>query len=98
MDTARSETLGVPRGKSYARSYRDSGFTVMEVIGVMTVIAIMAAAIFPSIIRRIDHAAATREKSDLNAIADSYTQFILRKKAIPDTNTWATDIAGNMYL
>src|SRR5262245_44241417 len=81
-----------------ASGVRAGGFTVMELIGVMAIVAMVAAAIFPSVIRRIDQAAGTRETSDLNVIADAYTQYSLRKKNVPGVSTWASNLANHMSL
>src|SRR5438874_798809 len=74
------------------------GFTLIEMIAVLSVIAILVAAIVPSVIRRMDRGAWTRETADLNSIADALTQSILRTKIVPGTNTWATAIATQMSL
>src|SRR5438105_9650868 len=74
------------------------GFTLIEVIAVLAVIAILVAVITPSVIRRVDRAAWTKESADLNAIADSYAQSILRNKIVPGTNGWATAVASQMGL
>jgi len=73
-------------------------------IGVLGVIAILAAVMAPSVIRRVDRAAWTKETADLNSIADSYTAYILRSKTIPShTNSatipnWASAVASQMSL
>jgi type II secretory pathway pseudopilin PulG len=67
-------------------------------IAVLAIIAVLVAATVPTIIRRVDQAAWTRETSDLNSIADSLTQSITRNKTIPGTNNWATAIANQMSL
>src|SRR5262249_48227101 len=85
-------------GRSPSLARLDHGFTVIELIGVLTVIALLAAAVIPQVIKRIDQAALARETSDLNAIADAYTQYILRNKTIPGTNTWASTVANYMSL
>src|SRR6185369_9462162 len=76
---------------------RYNGFTLMEMIGVLAVIAILVAVIAPSVIRRMDRAAWTRETLDLNSIADSLTQSIVRTKIVPGTNM-PTAIAAQMSL
>jgi len=73
-------------------------FTLIEIIAVLAAIAILAAVIAPSIIRRVDRAAWTKETADLKSIADGYTQYIVRSKIVPGTDTWATDIASQMSL
>src|SRR5438445_12403415 len=71
------------------------GWTLIESIAVMAVIAILAAMAAPTIIKRVDRAAWTKETADLNAIDDAFTQSILRTKKIPDASGWATFIATN---
>ena len=90
-----NSALPVPRNKFRAPS---GGFTLIEMIAVLSVIAILVAAIVPSVIRRMDRGAWTRETADLNSIADALTQSILRTKIVPGTNTWATAIATQMSL
>jgi type II secretory pathway pseudopilin PulG len=58
-------------------------FTVIELVGVMAIIAIIAAALAPNIIKRIDRAAWQRETSDLNTMANGLVQTILTDKVIP---------------
>src|ERR1051326_6348572 len=77
---------------------RVAGFTLLQMIAVLAIIAVLVAATVPTIIRRVDQAAWTRETSDLNSIADSLTQSITRNKTIPGTNNWATAIANQMSL
>src|SRR2546422_6527290 len=72
-----------------------AGWTLIESIAVMAVLAILAAMIAPTVIKRVDRAAWTKETADLNAIGDAFTQSILRTKKIPDASSWATFIATN---
>jgi type II secretory pathway pseudopilin PulG len=71
---------------------------LIEMIGVLAVIALLAVALIPQIIRRVDQAAATKEDADLNAMGDSLTQYILRNKRIPDYTEIASSIANDMSL
>ncbi len=84
--------------KGFSTTGSGGGFTAIEVIGVVTVIALLAAAIIPQVIRRIDQAALTKETADLNTIADSYTQSALRTKTLPGLTTWASSVASQMNL
>src|SRR4051812_49216590 len=69
------------------------GFTAIEMIGVLAVIAMLAAAIMPNVIRKVDRAALVRETSDLSTMANGLVQSIRREKTIPATNAIAQTIA-----
>src|SRR5258706_47496 len=73
-------------------------FTAIEMIGVLSVIAMLAAAIVPNVIRKIDRAACVRETSDLSTMANGLVQSIRRDKTIPATNGIAQAIAKYSYL
>jgi prepilin-type N-terminal cleavage/methylation domain-containing protein len=77
---------------------RRAGWTLIESIAVMAVLAILAAVLVPSIIRRVDRAAWTAETANLNAIGDALTQSIVRNKSIPTFTNWASAVAGQMSL
>ena len=53
---------------------RRAGWTAIEMIAVLAVMAILAAMLLPPFIRRIDRAAWEKETAELNTIADSFTQ------------------------
>src|SRR5206468_12988396 len=75
-----------------------AAFTWIEFSAVVAVISILVAVIAPSIIRRMDRAAWTRETADLNTIADSLSASILRNKTIPSYTNWASTVASQMSL
>jgi hypothetical protein len=62
-------------------------------VGVLTIIALMAAALIPNLIRRIDHAAWTRETADLNVMAKGLVQTVLRDKIITNQVNLSAAIA-----
>ena len=61
-----------------------SAFSLIEMIGVLAVIAILAAVLVPNVIRRMDIAALQRETSDLKVMADGLVKTILTDKQITD--------------
>ena len=75
-----------------------AGFTIIETIAVMAVIAILAAVLVPSAIKRIDRAAWTQETVNLSTIADALTQSIIRSKTVPDSTNWASAVATQANL
>jgi len=74
------------------------GFTLVEAIAVVAIIAVLVAAVVPSVLRRNDRAAWTAETANLNNLADALTQSIIRTKTIPSYTNWASAVASQMSL
>ena|SRR5437867_764131 len=72
---------------------RRAAFTAIELIGVLAVVAILAAALVPNVIRRIDRATWQRVTSDLSTMANGLVQCVKRDKQIPASNAIAQAIA-----
>lgn len=72
------------------------GFTLMELIGVMAILAILAGALAPNIFRAIDDAVAASELQNLERLAEDLEHYILTNKAIPSSsvNNWSTELAS----
>lgn len=78
-----------------SRSSR-SGFTLLELIGVMVVIAILAAAVLPSSIDLIQVQRSVNEGAELPKIAEALKRGMLREQVFPlDENDGAVAAAGN---
>src|ERR1043166_7372172 len=77
---------------------RAVAFTTIELIGGMTILAFLAAAIIPTLIRRIDAAAWNTEKGELQTMADGYASYILRNKSLTNSAGLARAIAQEMAL
>jgi prepilin-type N-terminal cleavage/methylation domain-containing protein len=69
-------------------------FTLIEMIGVLAVLALLASALIPVAIRRIDRAAWTKEVGELGSISNALTLQIARNYAIPNQANWAAVAAG----
>jgi type II secretory pathway pseudopilin PulG len=95
---APQSVISAPQHPNAAFLHPARSFSLIEMIGVLAVMAILAAALVPSIIRRIDRAAWTKETDDLNSIADSLTQAILRTKSVPTFANIASTVASQMSL
>jgi prepilin-type N-terminal cleavage/methylation domain-containing protein len=72
---------------------RSGGFSLIELIGVLAVIAILAAALAPSFVRPMDKTAGDLESAALKSIGDAFQQSILRTRYIPSEADWATAVA-----
>src|SRR6266568_3201747 len=60
------------------------GHTLIEFIGVLAVLAILALALTPVVIRRMDSAAWTKEVNDMTAISNALVLQTLKNYSIPD--------------
>ena len=74
------------------------GFNLIEMIGVLAVMAILALALAPVVIRQLDQAASDKEASQLKAFADAFRQGVLLTRSIPNTNGWYSLIATTLGL
>src|SRR5262245_11475771 len=73
-------------------------FTVIELVGLLAIIAIIASALAPNIIKRIDRAAWQREIADLNAMGTGLKQTILQDRRVPDQSGIAPAISKYLDL
>ncbi len=72
---------------------REEGFTLLELIGVMAVLAILSAALAPAIFDGIDDAYAAAENANLSRLSDDLDTYIRRTGSIP-SRTAATFAAA----
>src|SRR5438034_1047309 len=89
---------GTDQPENFARGAKRRGFTVIELIGVLTVLSLLAAAVIPQVIRKIDRAAWERETQDLNTLAQGLVQAIKTDRRIPTTNGIVAAIANYRNL
>lgn len=70
------------------------GFSLLEVVGVLVVVAALSAATIPSFLESLKAKIRDREISNLNTFAQGFKQYVLRTKTIPDHTTWAVAVAA----
>src|SRR3989442_9715593 len=91
--TGRSEGLPVEDPKA---GQGTSAFTLIELIGVLTIIVILATLLVPVLIRQMDRIAGEQESASLKAIGDALEQSVKWNRYIPSETDWASTIAVQM--
>jgi prepilin-type N-terminal cleavage/methylation domain-containing protein len=92
-------TLGdKPRGASpfYQRSQK--GFSLIEMIGVLTVLAILATVVISTTTTRLDITAGNLETTNLVNYASALQRTVLRNRYVPGTNDIAQVIATELGM
>src|SRR5260221_9369228 len=87
------ETLSFVAGY---RKTRQQAFTLIEMIGVLAVLAILAATIIPNLLRKLDQVAGDQESAALKSIGDGLQASIMRNRYIPDQTNWISRVATEL--
>jgi general secretion pathway protein G len=88
LDHAMNYTCHVPReGARHlaARSRRNAGFTLIEIMVVVVILGILAALVAPNVIRRIDDARITKAKQDIRAYETALNLYRMDNFRYPNT-------------
>jgi prepilin-type N-terminal cleavage/methylation domain-containing protein len=85
-----------PRRGGIMHSRRHHAFSLIEMIGVLAVIAILAAVLAPAFIRQMDKMAGDNESAVLKSLGDALQASILRSRAIPSHTNWAATVATEL--
>lgn len=70
-----------------------AGFSLLEMIGVMAVMAILAGALAPSVFQMMEAGYETAEADTMQALGAAYQGYVVRSKSIPAAADWVDDIA-----
>lgn len=72
-----------------------AGFTLMELIGVMAILAILSAVLAPSFFKAINDAYAVAENENLEQLAEDLKHYVITNKAIPSPSpaSWGAALA-----
>jgi prepilin-type N-terminal cleavage/methylation domain-containing protein len=71
-------------------------FSLIEMIGVLAVIAILATALAPAFVRQMDKSASDQESAALKSFGDALQSSIMRNRYIPSATTWATTVSTEL--
>jgi prepilin-type N-terminal cleavage/methylation domain-containing protein len=75
-----------------------AGFSLIEMIGAMAIIAILAAIAAPATVRTIDRAAVQAETATLKRFGEYVKLHVQRTGALPSSSSWRTDLASYTEL
>jgi len=74
------------RDKSYSKKTRAQGFTLLEVMVVVVIIAVMAAVVAPGVLGKLEDAKVERVKADLKSLAGTLDLYKLDNFQYPSTD------------
>ncbi len=80
----------------------EQAFTLIEMIGVMAIIAILAAVIAPNVVKQMQAAGQDAEEEALDVLAEGLIDYVLENRIIPQSDeglaAWANNIATQTNL
>ena len=71
---------------------RSAAFTLIEMIGVLAIMAIMASVLVPNVLRSMDRAAVRAEAETLKALGEQTKQYLRANGIAPTAANWTTTI------
>src|SRR6266487_1683608 len=84
--------VGSP-SRAWHWAFRRRSFSLIELIGVLAAIALLAASLVPTLIRQMDRIAGDQESAVLKSFGDALSQSIRRNHYIPNHTNWASTVA-----
>ena len=80
----------------------EQAFTLIEMIGVIAIMAILAAVIVPNVVKQIQAAGQDAEEEALDVLADGLIDYVLENRIIPQSGygsgTWSANISSQTNL
>ncbi|MDX8387477.1 MAG: type II secretion system protein [Ghiorsea sp.] len=76
------------------KTNNNQGFSLIELIGVLAIISILASVLVPNMIKRIDLATGDAEIKNLTLIAQELEQYMTTKFIIPSPLNWSSSLAS----
>ncbi len=74
------------------------GFTVVEIVGVLAIIAILAALVAENLIEKLRLAAQDAERTSLATVGRTLEQYVLRTRSIPALNNLPAALAADLAV
>ena len=71
-----------------------SGFSLIEMVGVLAVMSMLAALIVPNVIRRVAEARGTKEELNLDKLSTGLVEHVKTRQSVPGGASWVSTLAG----
>src|SRR5437867_2181421 len=78
------------------RPASERAFSLIELIGVLAVMAILAAVLAPALIRQMDKIAGDQESAALKSFSDALQTSAMRSRYIPSYTNWPSIVAAEL--
>ena len=75
-----------------------SGFSLIEMIGVISILAIIVSVVGPNLMRKVLDTTNTREGKNLEVLADGLKRYVQTAQTVPGGNSWLTNVASTLGL
>lgn len=69
---------------------------MIEMLGIMAIVALLALAIVPMLLTELDRVARQQEDSALKRIGEGLEKYVVRNQFIPDQTTWASAVSATL--
>ncbi|MGH8017760.1 MAG: type II secretion system protein, partial [Opitutaceae bacterium] len=79
--------------RQHRRSPR-AAFSLIEMIGVLAIMAVLASVVVPNVLRSVDRAAIRGEEQTLEALGEQVKLFLRETGAPPTSSNWAAELAA----
>jgi prepilin-type N-terminal cleavage/methylation domain-containing protein len=86
------------RTGSIGAAVRRRGFSLLEMIGVLAVLSVLALGLAVALVRHLDIAAVNSETATLNSLNNALTAHVLHSSCIPSEGQWAAALGNWLGL
>src|SRR5436190_2131078 len=95
-DTGESKIQAAHHTRTIQHRKATRAWTLIEMIGTLALIAILAAVLLPVLVRQTDKVIADQEVATLKSFRDAFQQYVLTTRVVPDQTIWYSATAAKL--